>query len=834
MAVLKDELWDTNNNREAEGQSPWRGSKRDIDISESFEGPEEEAMEAGEGEAEEETEGESTELPFNEDQLMNLMRSAYAQGTSHQQSILQPRWQRSYNSWNNQHNTDSKYSSVRFRGRSHLYRPKTRATVRKKSAEAAAAMFSTSDAIIISAANPSDKVQQASAAVQQELINYRLDRSNENAGIPWFMICMGAHLTAQLTAITISKQFWEYKTVETTRTVIVEEPMTLPAAAPGLEPVMLGYIQKEQQVTETRVVRDRPRVMLFPPEDCIRDPAAAWEDQAQGSAYLILRHPMPLTEARAFLEQTNPRSAQQFLPLDDATLAAAAGKGKSDSTGAAATRRARDHGGDDRYASGSVDKEFDTVWLHENFLKIEGDDYVFWTLGTEKLISNVVKVEEAYPEQGGARPVTIGVSVLDPFKVDPMAPVESWQPMQQEMNDLVNLRLDTLKQSIAPLAKVRRGRAVDVKAIQNRSPDTVVYVQEHTDIEFDRPGDVSQASYAEMEKLNADFDDQAGNFSIGSVQTNRQLGETVGGMKMMSSNANALGEFDLRVWIETWVEPVLRQLVKLEQYYESDEIVLAIAGDKAKIRQKFGIDQVTDDLLTQQVTLTVNVGIGAADPMLSLDKFAKATQIVGGIVGQALQQRIKQDAVIDEVYGKAGYKNASERFFLPMPQEDPRLTEAQQVIQQLQGALEEAQKALEDKAEEQKTKKDVAKINALAGLAKQEMSQQQQADQQFVDAAMGQVNAEQDREFQREQATQGRQNSLQDRALDAFQTEQAAAAAPAPAPAPAQGQDGMQQLAEAIMQGMQQIAQSVQQSNEAVIAAIESIAGGQNQPQAPF
>ena len=66
-----------------------------------------------------------------------------------------------------------------------------------------------------------------------------------------------------------------------------------------------------------------------------------------------------------------------------------------------------------------------------------------------------------------------------------------------------------------------------------------------------------------MERLNADFDDLAGNFSIGSVQTNRSLGETVGGMKMMTSNANAAGEFDLRIFVETWVEPTLRQIVKL-------------------------------------------------------------------------------------------------------------------------------------------------------------------------------------------------------------------------------------------------------------------------------
>ena len=746
MPIRLDEM-DTASNREAEGASFSR--KRSVNLSDMAPPEPVDPVDVGagdqEGMAPADNEG---GFPLTEDQLTRLVRSAYNQGSQYQQQILQPRWLASYNAFNNKHSSDSKYSSARFRGRSRLFRPKTRATARKKMAEAAAALFSTSDALVIRATDESNPQQLAGAELIAALVRFRLDRSNENSGVPWFQIAMGAHLSAQQSAICISKQYWEYRReLDGYDDVPIEAPIP-PALQPivGQASIVVGTERKPRYKT----VRDRPRIELMPPEDVIRDPTASWEDQAQDSAYLILKFPMTVEAAKTFIDNSGEKSRVRFYQISNETLAAAAG-GSGDANNSANVRRARENNGSDRYSDFSIDKAYGQVWLHENFIRIDGHDYHFWTLGIDKLISDVIPVEEAYPEQGGARPVVIGTGALEPFKIDPMSPVESWQPLQQEMNDLVNLRLDTVKQTIAPLAKVRRGRSVDIRAIQNRTPDTVVYMQDLTDVEFDRPQGASSESYIEMEKLNADFDDQAGNFSTGSVQTNRQLGETVGGMQMMMSNANALGEFDLRVWIETWVEPVLRQIVKLEQYYETDANVLAISAKRAKLMPRFGISHIGDELLNSQVAISVDVGIGSSDPLISLQKFEKASQIVLGLLGPAAQARMKQDAVIDEVYGKAGYKDASERFFNPAEEEDQRIVEMQQAMQQMQSALQEADKALADKQGDQQTRIKVAQISALGGLAKQELSQQHQSKMAFADAAMGQIASEQDRQFQREQ-----------------------------------------------------------------------------------
>lgn len=741
-----NEIWDTRNNMEADPFWTGGGTKRSVDTSSLYDADPSQidGMPDQANAADIDMLDDPGTLSLSDAQLKSLTLSSYNQGKEYQDR-LRSAWKGAYDAFNSKHASESKYNATRFRGRSRLYRPKTRATARKKQAEAAAALFSTSDVVIISAQNETQKEQQASAAIIQELLNFRLTRGNENASIPWFQISMGAHHSALMTGICGSKQYWDYATKDYTI------PAETASAPNPLDPMGQPITVTIPASIGQKVKRDRPRIRLYPPEDIIRDPAGAWEDQAQDSSYVILRHPMAVSDAFEFVSASNPKAPIQF--HDNLTfnmISARAGQGTTD-TNAQGTRAARENDSRDRYSDTAAAKEFQTVWLHEVFMRIEGRDWVFWTFDDHTIISNCVLVEEAYPEQGGARPIVIGVGALEPFKIDPQSPVSAWQPLQQEINDIVNLRLDAVKQTIAPLAIVRRGRSVDIKAIQNRTADSVVYVQEDGDLKFDRPGDVGQSAYVEMERLNADFDDQAGNFSIGSVQTNRDLGDTVGGMKMMTANANALGEFDLRVWIETWVEPVLRQIVKLEQYYENDQNVLAIAADKAKLFQKFGQQGVTDQLLQEQITLTVNVGIGAADPMQSLQKFGMATKIVFELLGPQAAQRAKQDEIINEVYGKAGYKDASERFFNPTTDQDPRLMQAQKIIQQMQQAMAEMKKQLDDKSADRQAKIETAKISALTTLAAKEMDHEQQNAGAFRDAAISTVATDAAQNFQREQ-----------------------------------------------------------------------------------
>jgi hypothetical protein len=82
-----------------------------------------------------------------------------------------------------------------------------------------------------------------------------------------------------------------------------------------------------------------------------------------------------------------------------------------------------------------VNGTFGRVWLYEWFMRIAGADYTFWTLGIQRMLSTPVLTADAYPEQGGARPIVIGLGAVEAFRPYPMSPVESWQPLQLELND---------------------------------------------------------------------------------------------------------------------------------------------------------------------------------------------------------------------------------------------------------------------------------------------------------------------------------------------------------------------------------------------------------------
>jgi hypothetical protein len=161
-------------------------------------------------------------------------------------------------------------------------------------------------------------------------------------------------------------------------------------------------------------------------------------------------------------------------------------------------------------------------------------------------------------------------------------------------------------------------------------------------------------------------------------------------MNLLAGDANTIAEYQLRLFSSSWVEPVLKQIVRLEQAYETDETILAIAGGKARIQQ-FGVDRVTDQMLQGMVTVRISVGFGATNPQQRVEKLVMGLNSVGQFV-PALLQGLDGREIITEIFGAIGYKGA-ERFFpqLNQDQEDPAITQLKQQVQQLTQALEQRQ-----------------------------------------------------------------------------------------------------------------------------------------------
>lgn len=575
--------------------------------------------------------------------FLQMVREAESQASLYMNQVNKRAWSQVYRAFHNQHFTGSKYTSDDFANRSKLFVPQTRKAVRKDLAAVAASLFGSIDAVSVMPGNESDPMQRGSAAVIQELVNYRTDRASGKASIPWFHVALGARQDSVLTGICCSKQSWKLELKRSSTETVKGED--------GEE--------RERDVWTPFI--DRPDSQLIPPENFVIDPAADWTNPAQNAAYFIIKWPMRIDEIRR--KQKDPR--QPWNALTESQLRGGSGeRGKFDMQ---AIRRAREQGLDRLGDEQQSDRNFDLIWVYETYIRTAGEDWTFLSVGDQYMLTDPRPVSEVYPEQFGERPLVLGYGSFEAHRIFPMSNAASWQPLQMEMNDIRNLTLDAVKQNVMPVTKVVRGRQVDLEQLKRRGQGSSIMVTNKDDVTWERPPDVPASTQAMKQALDIDFDDLAGQQNYGTVENNNALGKTLGGLKLAAGAANAVQEFDIRIWIETWCEPVLAQIVRLEQFYESDPVILGIAGQKAKLMQKYGVNAIDNELLENQVTLRVNIGLGAGDPQQRLAKFNSAVQVALPLLEKdpdfvSGKKQINGDAVMEEVFGAAGYRDGGSRF----------------------------------------------------------------------------------------------------------------------------------------------------------------------------
>jgi hypothetical protein len=631
-----------------------------------------------------------------EQEFLQLVREAESQAQLYINQVNRKSWSRVYRAFHQEHFVGSKYTSDDFKNRSKLFVPKTRSAVRKDLAAVAASLFGTIDAISCTPGNESDQGQKASAAVVQELLNYRTSRTSGKASMPWFLTALGMRQTAVLTGICMSKQSWKLELRKTGDEDVKDDD---------------GESTGQKRAVWKPFI-DRPDSQGIPPENITIDPAADWTNPAQDAAYIIIKWPMRIDEIRA--KQKDPRN-----PWRDLTESQLRGTGDSAKFDMAAIRRAREQG-IDRMDDANNGQSFDIIWVYETYMRCAGDDWTFLSVGDKCMLTDPRPVREVYPEQFGERPLVFGIGALEAFRLFPMSSAESWQMLQMEVNDLRNLTLDAVKQNVLPVTKVVRGRQVDLDALKRRGQGSSIMVTAATDVTWDRPPDVPQAAILMKQNLDIEFDDIAGQQNYGTVDSNNNLSKTLGGLKLAAGAANAVQEFDIRIWIETWCEPVLSQLVRAIQFYESDPIILGICGDRAQLMEKYGVNQITNELLENEVTLRVNVGLGSGDPSQRLAKFQDATNVAMPLLEKSKQfqsgeMQIDPVAVMDEVYGAVGYRDGGKRFIIKGPA-------SQNPMQQPQ------LDALQAKTQLDKSRAKALVLTALAAAAKVGLGQKELED----------------------------------------------------------------------------------------------------------
>jgi hypothetical protein len=627
----------------------------------------------------------NTAEPAQRDWL-SIARDSFSASTSYMDTNWRKTWEDNLALFQSRHPAGSKYNSDLFKARSRIFRPKTRSVVRKNEAAAAEAFFSNVDVVSVEAENQSNPIQQASAEVMFQLLNYRLQKS-----IPWFKLLIGAFQESQIYGIVASYQYWDYR----------EKPQYI-----------AGVDQAGNQVTyegDPKVVRDKPCVELIPLENLRFDPGANWLDVVGSTPYLIRQVPKYVGDVKQMMATPDTKTGQPvWRPLSDGEIRQAMADYDS-------LRQQRENRREDPKAENNAPlSDIEIVWCHENFVRLDGEEMVYWTMGCMHMLTDPVPLDQVYFT--GERPVVIGNATIEAHRPVPDALVQLGAQLQREANDVVNQRLDNVKLVLNKRWIAKRGKQVDIPSLQRNVAGSVTLVDSIDDVQEVNWPDVTASAYAEQDRINGDFDELVGNFSGSSIASNRKLGETVGGLNLLNGGASQLTGYLLRTFVETWVEPVLRQLVKLEQQYETDMTVLALAGQKAQLMQKYGIDQVTDEMLNQELTVMVNVGMGATNPEMKLQKFVLATKTYA----EARQALPDADplAIRKEIFGLAGYRDGA-RFF--REDGDPM----QQQMQQMQQMLQQAQAGMEQMQAEIATLKRDNAAKAVQALSDADLKQAQ-------------------------------------------------------------------------------------------------------------
>jgi len=375
-----------------------------------------------------------------------------------------------------------------------------------------------------------------------------------------------------------------------------------------------------------------------------------------------------------------------------------------DSDGDEGVRAQREKGREDSKDQKHHVNDYDTVWVHRNIIRHKQKDWVYYTLGTWYLLSEPVALMEEYRHlKEGERPYTMGFTTIETHKTHPSSVADMTAPLQQDANDINNARKDNVQLVMQRRYFARRGAEINYRQLQRSIPGSVTEMGDiKNDIRSEVTPEVTASAYQEQDRINVDYDELAGTFSTGSVATNRSLGETVGGMKMAGGEANKIGEYQLRLFNESWVEKTLSQVVRMEQFYETDQGIFNMIGQKAKLYQKYGLTKLQDHMIQGDMDVKINVGIGSTSPDQRLNRVLST---IGTLAKAApkLMGKLNEHELAAEIFGAMGHKSI-DRFLPPEeeenkeapPPEDPQVTmkkmELQARQQEKQADMQEAER----------------------------------------------------------------------------------------------------------------------------------------------
>jgi hypothetical protein len=570
---------------------------------------------------------------LNDAKMLQIAQQCFSSSEDYFNATQRTRIMDAMARFRSQHPKGSKYWNEAFARRSRLFRPKTRAVVRKREASVIAALFASSDVVNISATDSGDPQAAKDARIQDALLNARLTNDDR-----WYKLVVGSMQDADRQGFMCATTEWEYR--EATRYFDQDT----------------GVGRVKHAVTAPSV--DRPNWRLIPVENIRFSPAASWLDPVNTSPYLIELRPMYVCEIREYA--ANPRARLKYRSLSDSQLMMGASTDDYDPI-----RIQREGGKLDRYARHGEVQDYTVVWVHRNIVRIQGEDYVFDTVGTTVMLSDVVPLSAVDPR--GYRPYVIGSAMLEAHNPFPEGAVTLMGPLQDAIDVNANLRIDATQMATSGRMMVKRTAGIDLHALARFSPGAAVEMDDIGSVRWDHPPAPPQANMEENNLLNTELDNLIGNFDQSSA-ARHPLQDTVGGMSMLADASGQLMEYDLRTAAKTFFEPLLRQIMDLLRIWETDRAMAAVIGSKFTVSERQYWKA-----LQRPTQLDVDVGYAATNPMKRLEKLTLGLKTMAEMFPY-LMMMSDQSEITAEIFSACGYADAT-RFFPFLDQksmEDPK------------------------------------------------------------------------------------------------------------------------------------------------------------------
>ncbi|HTS55222.1 MAG TPA: hypothetical protein VMH26_18285 [Burkholderiales bacterium] len=568
----------------------------------------------------------------------------YRAGRNYLDANITLGWERNLYHFRGEHGPTSPYVRRDWK-RSHTFRPKTRANLKAQEAAHAAAAFATQDYLDCKAVDPTNEKEVIAAAIGKALLQMRLELVPWN----WFVTAQGAFQDTKTYGIAASHICWRFKQIEE----------IVPAFDEEGRPIMSDDGMTPMGMAKKKTVYDMPCVDDIPPECLLFEPTCDWRNPAQTANWMVYLIGMTAGHAMEMMEENDPKTGMPVWRRYSLAQVLTASRGLIDDR----TRRARegrhriDPITDPAAASATM------VWAHFNIARVRGVDIGWFTLGTDLVLTDPAPLTEWYPHlRPGERPFVIGYSVIESHRNYPDGDVAQMAPLQEEINSVANQRLDNVKLVLNKRYFIRRGSQMDLEALMRNVPGGGVMTNDpEKDVQVVNTPDVTSSAYQEQDRLAQDLDDLVGGFGQASIAAGGKQMDRAGSMDVLQGAAGAVQDYGIKIFFETWMQPVLRQLMRLEQMYETDPVLLAVAAKQSVLWSKYGQDQVTDEALQQNMTVSINVGVGNTDPVKRVQKLTFGVQQV--IMLPDMQRRVKSMELADEIFGALGYKDAS-RFFM--------------------------------------------------------------------------------------------------------------------------------------------------------------------------